>query len=81
MPSANFTSPSFGALVTAERSKAGAYATLSAGPLYFMDMDVPAEKKAQEAAKAVTIAEAMKTLKLVAFAPSRNGFASGTETL
>jgi 2',3'-cyclic-nucleotide 2'-phosphodiesterase (5'-nucleotidase family) len=71
----------FGALVAAEKSKAPEYATLSAGPLFFMDMKLPAEKRSQEIAKAETIATTMKTLKLAAFAPSRNGFAAGTETL
>ena len=71
----------FGALVAAEKSKAPSFATLSAGPLFFMDMDIPEEKKSQEVAKAETIAGAMKTLKLGAFAPSRNGFAAGEATL
>ena len=71
----------FGALVGAEKSKASNFATLSAGPLFFMDMDLSAEKKSQEVSKAETIAESMKTLKLAAFAPSRNGFAAGIETL
>jgi hypothetical protein len=71
----------FGALVTGEKSKAPSYATLTAGPLFFMDMDVPAEKKSQEVKKAETIATSMKALKLAAFAPSRNGFLDGTATL
>ncbi|MBX3221159.1 MAG: hypothetical protein KF795_11615 [Labilithrix sp.] len=71
----------FGALVTGEKGKAADYATLAAGPLFFMDMDLPEEKKAQEIAKAETIAATLKTLKLAAFAPSRNGFAAGTDTL
>jgi len=71
----------FGALVAAEKAKAASYATLSAGPLFFMDMDIPEEKKSQEVAKAETIAGAMKTLKLGAFAPARNGFAAGETTL
>lgn len=71
----------FGALVAAEKSKAPAFATLAAGPLFFMDMDIPDEKKGQEVAKAETIATTLKTLKLAAFAPSRNGFADGTTTL
>jgi hypothetical protein len=71
----------FGALVAAERSRAPAYATLAAGPLFFMDMDIPAEKRAQEVAKAETLARTLKKLKLGAFAPSRNGFAAGAETL
>ncbi|OJY26818.1 MAG: hypothetical protein BGO98_06025 [Myxococcales bacterium 68-20] len=71
----------FGALVAAEKSKAPAFATLAAGPLFFMDMDIPEEKKGQEVAKAETIATTLKTLKLAAFAPSRNGFADGIATL
>ncbi|HVJ90340.1 MAG TPA: hypothetical protein VM580_11090, partial [Labilithrix sp.] len=71
----------FGALVTKEASKAPAYATLAAGPLFFMDMDVSEEKKSQEVAKAQTIAATMKTLRLKAFAPSRNGFVAGADTL
>jgi hypothetical protein len=71
----------FAALVDAEKGKAAGYATLSAGPLFFMDMDLPADKKAQETQKAETIATSMKALKLAAFAPSRNSFAAGAETL
>ncbi|MCW5836208.1 MAG: hypothetical protein KIS78_27660 [Labilithrix sp.] len=71
----------FGALVTAEKGKVVDYATLAAGPLFFMDMDIPDEKKSQEIAKAETIAATLKTLKLAAFAPAKNGFAAGVETL
>ncbi len=71
----------FGALVTAEKKIAPAYATLSAGPLFFMDMELTPEKKSQDIAKAETIAASMKTLGLGAFAPSRNGFAAGAAEL
>lgn len=71
----------FAGLVAAEKNKAPAYATLSAGPLFFMDMDIPEEKRSQEISKAETIAGALKTLKLGAFAPSRNGFAAGDAML
>jgi 2',3'-cyclic-nucleotide 2'-phosphodiesterase (5'-nucleotidase family) len=71
----------FGALVSAEKAKAPDFATLSAGPLFFMDMEIPEEKKSQEVAKAETIATTLKTLRLAAFAPSRNCFAAGTEKL
>lgn len=71
----------FGALVTAEKKNAPAFATLSAGPLFFMDMELAEEKKSQEVAKAETIAKTMKTLGLGAFAPARNGFAAGPEML
>jgi len=69
----------FGALVREEKS--AAFATLAAGPTFFMDMVVEPEKRAQEAQKAVTIAETLKTLKLAAFAPARNEWAAGAETL
>src|SRR5262249_45259333 len=53
------------------------YALLSAGPLFFMDMELEPEKKAQETSKAETIALATKALNLAAFAPSRNLWAAG----
>jgi hypothetical protein len=71
----------FGALVATEKKTAPSYATLSAGPLFFMDMELAEEKKSQEIAKAETIAKTMKTLGLAAFAPARNGFAAGPEML
>lgn len=70
-----------GALVTAEKDKAKAAAVLSAGPLFFMDMELTAEKKTQELAKADTIAASMKSLGLAAFAPGRNDWAAGPEVL
>jgi 2',3'-cyclic-nucleotide 2'-phosphodiesterase (5'-nucleotidase family) len=69
----------FGALVTSEKSKAPVFATLSSGPLFFMDMDLVPEKASQEVSKAETIATTLKTLKLGAFAPSRNEWAAGGE--
>lgn len=70
----------FGALVTGDKVKAP-YATLTAGPLFFMDMDLEEEKKGQEVEKAATIASSLKVLKLGAFAEARNGWAAGGETL
>ena len=67
----------FGGLLKSEKAKAPAYATVSAGPLFFMDMELPADRKNQETAKAETIASAFRTLNLVAFAESRNLFAGG----
>ncbi|MBX3226718.1 MAG: hypothetical protein KIT84_39140 [Labilithrix sp.] len=67
----------FGALVATEKKTAPAFVTVSSGPLFFMDMEVAEERKNQELAKARTIAAAMKTLELAAFAPSRNGFLGG----
>jgi 2',3'-cyclic-nucleotide 2'-phosphodiesterase (5'-nucleotidase family) len=66
-----------GALVEKDRAAAKAHVVLSAGPLFFMDMELAADKRAQEIAKAETIAAAMKTLGLAAFAPGRNDWAAG----
>ena len=70
----------FGALVAAEKKTAPASATLSAGPLFFMDMDLTADKRAQEISKADTIAATMKTLGLAGFAPARNEWAADGNT-
>jgi hypothetical protein len=71
----------FGALVAGEKKVAPAFATLAAGPLFFMDMELAEEKKSQEIAKAETIAATLKTLNLAAFTEGRNGFAAGLDTL
>ncbi len=71
----------FGALVRSDEAQAPAYATLSAGPLFFMDPDLDGEKRGQDLAKAETIAQALGTLKLLAFAPARNEWAGGDATL
>lgn len=71
----------FGALVAGEKKTAPAYATLAAGPLFFMDMELAEEKKSQEIAKAETIAATLKALNLAAFTEGRNGFAAGADML
>ena len=71
----------FGALVAAEKDKAKASAVVSAGPLFFMDMELVADRRAQEITKADTIAGSLKALGLRAFAPGRNDWAGGPETL
>ncbi len=71
----------FGALVAESRGKVKAFATVSAGPLFFMDADLGPEKKAQEIAKAETIAKSLESLGLAAFTPGRNEWAGGPETL
>jgi 2',3'-cyclic-nucleotide 2'-phosphodiesterase (5'-nucleotidase family) len=71
----------FGALVAAEKKTAPASATLAAGPLFFMDMDLSPEKRAQEITKADTIAGAMNTVGLAGFAPGRNEWAASDGTL
>jgi len=71
----------FGALVAAEKEKARASVVLSAGPVFFMDMELAADRRAQEITKADTIAASLKALGLAAFAPGRNDWAAGPETL
>jgi hypothetical protein len=71
----------FGALVAAEKDKTKASGVLSAGPLFFMDMELAADRRAQEIAKAETIAASMRSLNLLAFAPGRNDWAGGPATL
>ena len=71
----------FGALVAAEKDKAKASVVVSAGPLFFMDMELAADRRAQEITKAETIAASLKALGLAAFAPGRNDWAAGPETL
>lgn len=71
----------FGALVAAEKDKAKASGVLSAGPLFFMDMELAADRRAQEITKAETIAATMKTLGLLAFTPGRNDWAAGADML
>ncbi len=70
-----------GALVTKEKDKAKGAAILSSGPLFYMDMELAADRRAQEVSKAETIAASMKGLGLLAFAPARNDWAGGGEAL
>jgi hypothetical protein len=71
----------FGALVAGERDKAKAAGVLTAGPLFFMDMELAADRRAQEIAKAETIAASLKSVNLLGFAPGRNDWAGGADTL
>ncbi|MBS2013912.1 MAG: hypothetical protein JST00_13565 [Deltaproteobacteria bacterium] len=71
----------FGALLSQEKGKAKASALLTAGPLFFMDMEVESDRRRQEYTKAGTIAKAMKVLGLVAFAPGRNEWAGNADVL
>ncbi|MEA2751200.1 MAG: hypothetical protein QOI41_5343 [Myxococcales bacterium] len=71
----------FGALVAAEKDKAKASGVLSAGPLFFLDMELAADRRGQEITKAETIAASMKTLHLLGFTPGRNDWAGGVDTL
>jgi hypothetical protein len=71
----------FGALVTADKNAASGSAVLAAGPLFFMDMQLEGDRRAQEVAKAETLASGLKSLGLAAFAPGRNDWAAGDTAL
>ncbi len=71
----------FGALVAAEKDKARGAGVLAAGPTFFMDMELAADRRAQEVRKAETIGASLKTVNLLAFAPGRNEWAGGVDTL
>jgi 2',3'-cyclic-nucleotide 2'-phosphodiesterase (5'-nucleotidase family) len=71
----------FGALVSGEKDKTKASGVLSSGPLFFMDMELAADRRAQEISKADTIAASLKALGLLGFTPGRNDWAGGPETL
>lgn len=71
----------FGALVTGEKDKAKAAGVVAAGPLFFTDMELAPDRRAQEVAKAETIAAAMRSVNLLGFAPGRNDWAAGVDQL
>ena len=71
----------FGALVAAEKDKAKGAGVLAAGPLFFLDMELAADRRAQEIKKAETIGASLKSIGLLAFAPGRNDWAGGADTL
>ncbi|MDB4945410.1 MAG: Cytochrome c family protein [Labilithrix sp.] len=71
----------FGALVAAEKDRAKAYGTLAAGPTFFMDAELAADRRAQEARKAETIAASLRSVGLLGFAPARNEWANGAPSL
>jgi hypothetical protein len=70
-----------GAWVTRSRAKAPASLLASAGPLFFMDERLDAERGAQDRAKALTIARVLHGLDFVAFAPGVNDWADGAQGL
>ncbi len=53
----------------------------TAGPLFFLDPTLREEKKAQEKAKAETLAASLEGLDLTAFSPGRNDWALGQADL
>jgi hypothetical protein len=68
-----------GALVRKEQTPNAAFA--SAGPLFFMDPELKADKASQDRAKAETIAQVLRGFNLAAFAPGKNEWAGGAELL
>jgi Cytochrome c554 and c-prime len=69
-----------GALVARDAGRAKASAFVTAGPLFFLDSTLRAERRSQEVAKAETLSTAMGSLGLIAFAPGDNDFAAGDPT-
>ncbi len=63
-----------------ERKRAPDSLFVSAGPLFFIDPVIEPPKKAQELAKAETLAASLKDLGLVSFSPGRNDWALGQDT-
>jgi hypothetical protein len=68
-----------GAWVIRSRAKAPASLLASAGPLFFMDEKLEAERAAQDRTKALTIARVLRGLDFVAFAPGVNDWADGEQ--
>jgi outer membrane murein-binding lipoprotein Lpp len=71
----------FGALVTGEKDHAKAAGVVAAGPLFFLDMELAADRSAQEIGKAHAIASALRSVNLLAFAPGRNDWAGTASEL
>ena len=69
------------ALITQGKKAAPDSLLVEAGPLYFLDPLIKAERKSQELAKAQTIADILKGLDFVGEAPGRNDWALGPTTL
>ncbi|HEX4446610.1 MAG TPA: hypothetical protein VH044_07740, partial [Polyangiaceae bacterium] len=71
----------FGAWVRQSRAGAPAALVAAAGPLFFMDPALAAERAEQDRSKADTIARVLHGLDFAAFAPGANDWADGTAGL
>jgi len=71
----------FAAWIESERPKAPASALVAAGPLFFMEPSLKDDHRAQDVAKAETIAASLKRLGIAAIAPGKNDFAAGAAEL
>ncbi len=69
------------AFVAAERNKVPHALVLGAGPMLYLDPELKGENVTQDQWKAHTIAEALGSLGLVAWAPGYNDWAQGQATL
>jgi hypothetical protein len=70
-----------GAWLKQNRAQAPASLLASAGPLFFMDDKLDAERGDQDLAKAHAIARVLHGLDFVAFAPGANDWAAGSSSL
>jgi hypothetical protein len=71
----------FGAWIRQSGAAAPNAVVATAGPLFFMDPSLGAERADQDRAKAGTIARVLHTLGLAAFAPGMNDWADGGDGL
>ena len=68
----------FGAWIRQSGAAASSSLVASAGPMFFMDPTLGAERADQDRAKAETIARVLHSLGLAAFAPGANDWADGS---
>jgi hypothetical protein len=71
----------FGAWIQRARAQARVEMIAAAGPLFFMDPKLDTERADQDRAKAETLAQVLRDLDLVAFAPGTNDWAAGGDAL
>ncbi len=71
----------FGAWVYRERAHGPAALVAAAGPLFFMDDELPGDRAFQDRQKATTIASLLRGLRLAAFAPGINDWDDGESGL
>ena len=69
------------ALLAADAATAPRRLVLAAGPLFFQEPELAAERREQDLWKADAIAASLADVGLAAWSPGRNDFAGGTDTL
>lgn len=70
-----------GAWIRREMQKSKNIALVAAGPVFFMEPELAPERKAQDMARAETIAKSLASLNFVAFAASKNDVSVGREEI